>query len=200
MDRVLFDSIVEQVAVTSFSGRFGFHLYNEPLLRRDLEILVTHARERLPNAYFVLYTNGDLLSDDRYNRLLASGIDHFFVTRHEGGAFPERPFQKVQRPGDFMLSGRGGIIDRTNTTWQLPCYAPSEMLMVRYTGEVVLCHEDAASRHVMGDLRRERLADIWFSDRFRLVRRQLESGDRHAAGSLCTNCDNRLHPLPDTSI
>lgn len=200
MDRPLFDSIIDQVAATDFSGRLGFHLYNEPLLRKDLSVLVAHARARLPNAYLVLYTNGDLLDDDRYAELLDAGIDHFLVTRHDGGAFPTRLFQTVQRPGDFMLSGRGGAIDRMNEPWRLACHAPSEMLMIRYTGEVVLCHEDAQSRHVMGDLRRDALADVWFSHRFEAARRLLEAGDREAASGICGACDNRLHPLPDTAI
>lgn len=200
MERALFDSIIGQLAEVGFSGRLGFHLYNEPLLRKDLDVLVEHARGRLPFAYFVLYTNGDLLDDRRHGRLLSAGIDHFLVTRHDGGDFPERPFQTVQRPGDFMLSGRGGIVDGNDRAWTLPCYAPGEMMTIRYTGQVVLCHEDAASRHVMGDLRDTRLADVWFSRGFQDVRRRLEAGDRAGAGGICTACDNRLHPLPDTGI
>ena len=200
MDRALFDHIIDQVAAVDFTGRLGFHLYNEPLLRKDLAVLVAHARVRLPRAYFVLYTNGDLLDDARYTDLLEAGIDHFLVTRHDGDPFPARPFQTVQQPGDFMLSGRGGTIDRRDEPWRLACYAPSEMLMIRYSGQVVLCHEDAQSQHVMGDLRRDSLADVWFSPRFRTARRLLEAGDRTAAGGICMTCDTRLPPLPDTAI
>lgn len=200
MDWALFTSIIDQVAAIGFSGRLGFHLYNEPMLRKDLERLVERARQSLSDAYFVLYTNGDLLDDRRYGALLSAGIDQFLVTRHDGGDFPERPFQKVQRPGDFMLSSRGGMVDNVDGPWNLPCYAPSEMLMIRYTGEVVLCHEDATSRHVMGDLRQTRLSDVWSSPAFRTVRRQLMAGHRSGAGGICASCDNRLHPLPDTAI
>lgn len=200
MERSLFEHVLVQIAAIGFTGRLGFHMYNEPLLRKDLADLVAFARNQVPLAYLVLYTNGDLLDDRRYAALLESGIDHFLVSRHDGGDFPIRPYQVIQRPGDFMLSGRGGAIDRRDSPWDLPCYAPSEMLMVRYTGEVVLCHEDAQRRHIMGDLRRQSLSEVWLSDRFRAARQALELGRRGDAETICHACDNRLHPLPDTAI
>ena len=74
------------------------------------------------------------------------------------------------------------------------------MLMVRYDGKVVLCHEDATSSTIMGDTNKQSLKSIWLSSSFKQYREKLITGDRLSAGSLCSKCDNRLHPLPDTAI
>src|SRR5215203_3268494 len=140
MSRKLFEKIIFELAGIEFSGRLSFHFFNEPLLRRDLEELVKWARPQLPLAYFVLYTNGDLLTEKRYTALLDAGMDHFLVTRHDFDSYPERPFQFVQLPNNFTVSGRGGTIARSSEPLDIACFAPSEMLNVSVDGEVVLCH------------------------------------------------------------
>jgi len=200
MEETLFEKIVVELEQIEFSGRLSFHFFNEPLIRRDLEALVSWARPRLPLSYLVLYTNGDLLNEDRYSALLRAGIDNFLVTRHDFDSYPSREFQFVQHPNNFTLSGRGGTIARSDEPLDLACFGPSEMLIVTVNGDVVLCHEDAERRHVMGTFRTQTLPEIWFSDRFEAFRAPLEHGDRARAGSMCRSCDNRLYPVPGTAI
>lgn len=201
MDESLFESIIEQLAELQFAGRLSFHMYNEPLLHPDLERLVAFARSRLALAWFVLYTNGDLLNQQRYDALLAAGIDHFLVTLHHDrpSHLPTRPFQEVRRRGEFTLSNRAGLVGQTVVS-KLPCYGPSEMLMIHHNGAVVLCHEDAAEQQVMGWLSQQSILEIWQSEKLVKIRQHLEQGDRINACHLCNGCDNRLHPLPDTAI
>jgi cyclic pyranopterin phosphate synthase len=200
MPLALFRSIVEQLGAMAFSGRLSFHLYNEPLLRPDLADLVALARASLPLGYFVLYTNGDLLTDLRYASLLEAGIDSFFVTRHSSKPLPVRPYQTVRYPGEFPMSSRGALVDGVPGASSLPCYAAHEMLIIRHDGQVVLCHEDATSRQPMGDLNRQSVAEVWTGQEFARFRKLLGRGKRKAACGLCGQCDNRLHPLPDTAI
>lgn len=200
MDVELFKKIVAELAQVEFSGRVSFHFFNEPLVRRDLETLVAWARQRLPWAYFLLYTNGDLLDDRRHASLLEAGIDQFLVTRHDFDEYPERAFQDVQHPSNFTLSGRGGTVARSEEPLDIACFGPSEMLIVTVNGDVVLCHEDAERLHVMGSFRTQTLAEIWFSERFLAFREPLERGDRAAAGLMCGACDNRLYPVPGAAI
>jgi GTP 3',8-cyclase len=200
MGRELFDTIIDQLAEIQFTGRLSFHFFNEPLLRRDLEALVTVARSKLPLAYFVLYTNGDLLTDERYAELLSAGMDHFFVTRHDFDAYPTRPFQHVQHPHHFTVSGRGGTIAASTAPLDIACFAPSEMLIITVEGDVVLCHEDAEKQHIMGSFANQTLAEIWFGERFKTFRIPLEDGERFRADTICQRCDNRLYPVPGTAI
>src|SRR5581483_938051 len=152
MEIGLFGHIIAQLAEIAFSGRLSFHFYNEPLMRKDLEHLVALARAALPFAYFVLYTNGDLLTDARYEQLLRAGIDFFVVTRHGGEPMKPRLHQRVQFPRDLDLSGRGGAVASVTAPLQRACHAPSEMLIVMVNGDVVLCHEDARREIVIGNL------------------------------------------------
>jgi 2-deoxy-scyllo-inosamine dehydrogenase (SAM-dependent) len=127
-------------------------------------------------------------------------MDHFLVTRHDFDSYPERPFQFVQHPNNFTVSGRGGTIARSSEPLDIGCFAPSEMLNVSVDGEVVLCHEDAEKQYIMGNIATQTLADIWFGKGFAAFRASLERGDRLGAGAICQRCDNRLYPVPGAAI
>jgi GTP 3',8-cyclase len=200
-DRV-FQGTVDQLADLSFAGRISYHLYNEPLLRKDMARLVAIVDERLPDALQILNTNGDFLDDERYEKLRAAGLDYFYVTRHSPGEYPERPFQVLQTWEDLTLTNRGGTMTHlpsaSETVTHTPCHAPSEMLIVSVTGDVLLCYEDAHRTHVMGNVLREHVADIWTSDRFREYRERLERGDR-SVDQMCLECTNVSHRRPHLS-
>jgi len=200
MSHSVFGRIIEQLSECSFSGRLSYHLYNEPLLRRDLEVLVAHADAALPDAYQVIYTNGDLLSEARYARLVEAGMDHIIVTRHDGGNFPERPRQTVLRPNDLQITNRGGYIFDISNPLRHSCYAPSEMLIVAYNGDVLACYEDARREHIMGSLVEQTLAEVWTGERFATLRRSLETGDRSGAAAICKRCSNCAHTVPGRTL
>lgn len=202
MSDEVFQRTIQQLAEVSFAGRLSYHLYNEPLLRRDLPRLVGIAAAWLPEAVQVLNTNGDLLTDDKYRELRAAGVDYFYVTRHSGGDYPARPFQIVQAGEDLILTNRGGTVTDVplapaNAVWT-PCLAPSEMLIVTVTGDVIVCYEDAERTHVMGNLMDQSLAEIWNSVKFRGYRDRLAAGDR-TVDAMCRQCSNTAHSRPGLS-
>jgi cyclic pyranopterin phosphate synthase len=203
MSDEVFRSTVDQLAEIGFAGRISYHLYNEPLLRTDLHRLVGLVHTALPDALQVLNTNGDLLDDRRYAALRAAGIDYFYVTRHSPGDYPERPFQVVQTWRDLTLTNRGGTLTTTvpaptEQAVVTPCFAPSEMLIVTVTGDVLLCYEDAGRRHVLGNVMRTQIAQIWQSPAFRAHRERLEKGNR-AGDEMCRRCSNVSHRRPGLS-
>jgi cyclic pyranopterin phosphate synthase len=201
-DSVL-DALLRELAAISFAGRISYHFYNEPLLRRDLEEVVRKVAARLPLAFQVLYTNGDMLTDERYETLLGAGINHFKVTSHSLRQHPVRPLQEVLVPADLELTNRGGTMTNlpqaTAETLTLTCFAPSDMVIVTVTGDVVLCYEDAERRHVMGNILESSLAEIWFSKAFVRIRQLLSQGRRSEASALCGLCTNRVHQIQGTS-
>jgi len=202
MSDEVFLRAVDQLERVSFAGRISYHLYNEPLLRTDLARLVAIVAERLPNALQVLNTNGDLLDERRYTDLRAAGIDYFYVTRHSPGDYPERSFQVLQTWQDLTLTNRGGSLTHLPMpkprAAHTPCWAPSEMLIVTVTGEVLLCYEDAGREHVMGNLMHSTLPEIWNSEGFRAIRESLRQGERSVDG-MCTKCSNLSHSRPGLS-
>lgn len=202
MELGLFQRIIAQLSEISFSGRLSFHFFNEPLMRKDLEVLVAIARAALPFAHLVLYTNGDLLTDARYQKLIDSGIDFFIITRHGGDPMKPRPHQLVQFSADLEISSRAGSIFSAPVSLPLrhACHAPSEMLIVTVNADVVLCHEDARREVIVGNLGNSTLREIWFGEEMKRFRYHLGRGQRQDAGSICARCDLRIYPGPNMSI
>ena len=126
----VFSRLLDELVRIGFSGRLSYHFYNEPLLRHDLEMLVSQVSDRLPEAYQLLFTNGVLLTNKRYHSLLEAGLDSFVVTSHNNKLLPEREFQKVILPTELILTNRGGTMFTLDKSLDRPCYAPDEMLIV----------------------------------------------------------------------
>src|SRR5882724_4790668 len=200
MEFGLFERIMTQLSEIVFSGRISFHFYNEPLVRKDLEVLVAGARRALPHAHLVLYTNGDRLTDARYHNLLDAGIDFFMVTRHDSAPMKPRLHQRVQFPLDLDISGRAGAVVGVTEPLRRACHAPSEMLIVMVNGDVILCHEDARREVVIGNLDQSTLRDIWFGEEMERFRYHLLRGNRQEAGTVCARCDHRAYPGPNLTI
>ena len=199
----VFRRLLDELARIQFDGRVSYHFYNEPLLRRDLEKLVKQVSARLPDAFQVLFTNGEFLTDERYNSLLEAGIESFLITSHTLAAHPARPFQTVAFPNQIQLTNRGGTminLPKAGPDIQsLRCYAPSEMLIVTVTGDVVLCYEDARREYIMGNILESALEDIWLSEEFVRIRQLVAEGRRAEATAICHLCSNQVHQIPGTS-
>lgn len=203
MNNDVFQKLLGELVRINFDGRISYHFYNEPLIRRDLEELIRQVKVKLPIAHQALYTNGDLLSDKRYSSLKEAGIAHFIVTRHDFTPIPERPLQTVLYPTNLQLTNRGGILVElpkvSPQILSLPCYAPSEMLIVTVTGDVVLCYEDAERTQIMGNILESSIEKIWLSEKFVRLRKELADGNRFNGASICRNCTNKVHYIPETS-
>jgi radical SAM protein with 4Fe4S-binding SPASM domain len=199
MSDALYARIIAELASADYVGRLSFHLYSEPLLRRDLAKLVAIARQVLPRTFFVLYTNGDLLNDVRHAELFEAGIDRFLVTRHDDKTLPERAFQTVQHWTELTLTSRGGVVNAAQTLSRA-CHAPTEMLIIGVNGDVLLCHEDGRREFVMGNIEKQSLRDVWLSQEFVRKRAFLRNGDRAAAGDLCTHCDLTCYAVPGMTM
>lgn len=204
IDEEVFDKLLKELSDIEFSGRFSYHFYNEPLLHKDLEGLVKKSVKKLPNAFQVLYTNGDLLTEKRYNQLIDAGIDLIKVSSHSLEIIPERPAQIVLYPEDLVLTNRGGLLvnlpGSTSVMHETACFAPSEMFIVTITGDVLLCYEDAERNNVMGNIMEQSIKEIWYSDKFIRLRELLARGSRLDGASICKKCTNTDHNLPGNSF
>ena len=197
MDDGSYEWILSELVRINFAGRLSYHFYNEPLLHPDLDKFVEKTSRKLPQARQVLYTNGDFLTEERYLRLRTAGIAHFVVTSHDSLPFPSRPAQTVLFPKDLHLTNRGGVLPSSPEPLKLPCFAPSTMLIVTITGDVLLCYEDANRTQKMGNIMHQPLEEVWFSPRFIWLRKQLAAGNRNVT-DICRHCDNEAHQKAKT--
>lgn len=202
MQEYVFNRLLSELTRIDFSGRMSYHLYNEPLLHPHLRDIVACVTQKLPRVRQVLYTNGDLLTDALHNELTQLGIASFIVTSHDSKPFQERHNQIVLFPSMLNLTNRGGTVLQEQTSalklpLSAPCHASSSMLIVTFTGDVILCYEDAERSVQLGNISRSSIEEIWFSKRFVSARRALSIGDRNVE-NVCSKCNNASHPTPET--
>jgi MoaA/NifB/PqqE/SkfB family radical SAM enzyme len=74
----------------------------------------------------------------------------------------------------------------TESDVNYPCYRPWLTFTVLWDGRVSLCCADFDGRHILGDLNRSTIKDVWNSEAYVRARRQhLESG----GPDICRSCD-----------
>ncbi len=195
MDTELFNKILSELKKINFDGRISYHFYGEPLLHPNLGNLIEKTSKMLKKSRLILYTNGDLLTEKKYLELVKSGVDYFVVTSHSLKTFPNRPKQIVLYPNNLHLTNRGGVIGVLIEPFKFPCFAPTTTLIITITGEILLCYEDARREHVFGNIMYQPLEEIWYSNKFIEIRKQLASGNREAV-NICKICNNIAHLEP----
>lgn len=190
-----FRHIMLSLKEVEYSGRLSYHFFNEPLLHPKLYEIVSCAKEILPKAHQVIFSNGDLLTDLKFSKLRQLGVDKIVVTSHSGKVFPEREGQVNLTPKDLHLTNRGGkVLDKVSTL-KVPCFAPSTMLIVGYNADVILCYEDSDRTTIFGNLLKSTMEEIWNSPLAVEVRNRLENGDR-TVRKVCSECNNTTHQTP----
>jgi radical SAM protein with 4Fe4S-binding SPASM domain len=195
--------IVGNLGDLDYRGRISWYDINEPLVDKRIVEIVALTRQQCPNAFLSLATNGDLLTPDLYGRLKEAGLHALGVT-----AYDDETLSKVSRfaddrmtlidmrdAGPGQLENRGGNVQRNAEVFQAQqwlfadqsCERPSVMMVVKASGLVALCCADMYGDVVMGDVREQRLEEIWRNDRFEHYRRSLAASGRRGL-KLCEHC------------
>jgi radical SAM protein with 4Fe4S-binding SPASM domain len=196
MDRVIYSTLLSQLADLNFQGEVNFHFYAEPLLCKRLTEYVQSAKRELPAVSIVLYTNGDFLTPEKFADLKQAGLDTFFITSHDD-RLPAHLNEIVKRSdviwetrSIILLNNRGGYLGE-NPFPQLrkfPCVYPSLVIVVTIDGNVLPCSCDFNEQMCFGNITRRHLRDIWHSQEAQSFRSALLAGNR-AEFALCSECD-----------
>ncbi len=211
MSGEFYQFVLQKFADISFTGRISLDFYNEPMLHPQLERLISLTREVLPSTQLHLYSNGTLLTQEKFVSLENLGVARFVITRHEADVDSKKPYifdetlkklTKIQQDKliyrdhtALRLFNRGGLLKHLGTGLALhPCHLPSHMMTVTVDGRILSCFEDFNEELVFGDLKTQNLIDIWNSEKYVTFRKNLKRGLRHLH-SPCRNC-NRAEVLP----
>jgi len=98
MPDALFTRILEGLRETGAIRSICLMLQNEPLLDRRLHERVRQIRRLLPGVFVTTVTNASLLTPDRADELLASGLDHISVSID---AATEASYAQIRKGLDF---------------------------------------------------------------------------------------------------
>jgi hypothetical protein len=206
MTEQLFKSIVNQLEEIQYSGRFTTFSNNEPLLDERIIEFNRYARKHLPKARMHLYTNGTLMTIDKFKALVEI-LDELIIDNYQQELKLIKPCQEIAkyceehpeliskvtivlRKPEEILTSRGGNAPNRKELLEYGkdrCVLPFQQMIIRPTGQVSLCCNDALGKYTLGDAAKEKLLDIWYGQKFQTVRKCLYEG-RENWGS-CKYCD-----------
>lgn len=206
MEESLFKDIVDQLAEMDYHGRFTTFSNNEPLLDERIVAFNQYAREKLPHARMHLFTNGTLLTVEKF-RALAEALDELIIDNYRQDLKLIRPCEEIERyctehsalkrkvtivlrKPEEILTSRGGSAPNRKKLKEYGedrCLLPFKQMVIRPDGKVSLCCNDAVGKYTMGDAAQEPLMDIWYGQKFQMVRKCLYEGRREWGN--CKFCD-----------
>lgn len=208
MSEELFKSIVGQLEELQYLGRFTTFSNNEPLLDDRIIEFNKYAREHLPKARIHMYTNGTLLTLDKFKELVQY-LDELIIDNYNQELNLIRPCQEIKtyieshpelelnkkvtivlRKPQEILTSRGGDAPNRKDLREYPddrCLLPFRQMIVRPTGQVSLCCNDALGKWTLGDLTKETITDVWYGTKFTKVREALYKGRQYCGN--CKYCD-----------
>lgn len=202
MLKELFENLIYQLKDLNYSGVICFHQYNEPLLDLRLDNLIEFTRINLRDSTLMISSNGDALTHKRWINLRKKGLDFAVISQYDEEINPtiaslidklssqENEALIIKIRGAFNLTGtRGGNVNVNHipeTPLNEPCLRPFSQLVIRYNGMAVLCCEDYIGEAIIGDTRKDKLIEIWQSEKLNEIRIDLLLGNRKG---ICAKCN-----------
>lgn len=213
MNDSLFHSIIFQLKEMDFSHTLVMQCNNEPLLDPQILERVKYARENLPNAYIVMYTNGNLLNYDKINSLITNldmlYIDNYYSTSRIDRVNPatklvyeyikDHPehsdrvtviFNRI----DAKRGSRAGLAtNRKFVHLKSICNYPFTDMNIMPDGKLTMCCNDTMAFTEIGDLNKESIKDAFNNFSYRSIRKEMLRGGRQEIYR-CHNCDACNYP------
>ncbi len=206
MPQALFENIINQLSAIAYSGKLALFSNNEPFLDENIIEKHKYAREKLPHVWMGLYTNGTLLTIEKFKEIVKY-LDELIIDNYQQDLELIKPCVEIKKYCDEhtelkkkvtivlrkqqeLLSNRGG--DAPNRTDQVSypdakCVLPFRQLIIRPDGKVSLCCNDPLGRDTLADLNKEKIVDAWYNLKFQTVRKRLYEGRKN--WEHCKSCD-----------
>lgn len=205
METSLFRKIIDELGELNYAGRIALHSNNEPFLDNRIIEFAKYAREKVPNAYIYMFTNGTLVTLDKFkgimpylDKMVIDNYNDELKLHHNVQAIHDLCMKntyynkKVEihvRKVNEVLSTRGGQAPNNHKKKILfmSCILPYKQMVIRPDGKTSLCCNDAYGKNSLADLNKMTLEEAWYSERYKKVRDILRHGRKHV--HLCRYCD-----------
>jgi hypothetical protein len=177
-----------------YSGFVAFHNYNEPLIDERLIPFAKQLVKKCPSARPFILTNGLLLDQKKLDELVSAGFKKIYVSCYSGSEHKrlkslKAPSIKYKAKKIKKLDKRLEGYEKSEKAIKKPCYSPLGEIVIRCTGEVVLCCRDWKSIHVFGNLNEETLEAVLRKGTMQRAYKRLSKGNRYF--DICRICRMR---------
>ena len=198
METKLFYKIIDELAELNWVGDIQPHSYGEPLLDGRLPSFCSYIREKIPLASISIYTNGELLNIDWYKKLVSAGVNKFRVTQHlENQSKGTLDVVRYREKQDFdnieftytrlnNINSRGGLVDVDEGKLKQECNYPDHHVGISFDGQILICCNDYLNEAKVGNIKDEKLIDIWQKPIYKDIRTNISSGNFTL--DICKNC------------
>lgn len=203
----LFKKIIKELRDIDYDGKLSLFSNNEPLLDDNIGWKYKYAKENVPKAKLQMYTNGTLLTLDKF-REIVKYADEIVIDNYNDDLTLIKPVEIIAeyceehpelkkkvtialRKANEILSTRGG--DAPNRKEKISfendrCNLPFEEMIIRPDGKLSLCCCDPYGRDTLGDLNKQTMLEAWFGKEYREVRDALYKG--RGNWEHCKYCDH----------
>lgn len=209
----LYEKIMTQLAEVEYDGMILYSGFGEPLLYKNLEMVIEISKRHCPNVRIESVTNGDQLSVDRLKSLFAAGLDTLLISLYDGpeqvdifksmmaeAGISEKQivlrtrWLSAEEHYGITLVNRSGMVEipqvgigALKEPLKRRCFYPFYQVVVDHDGSVLLCTHDWGKKLIVGNLKNQTIHELWNSDVVRQVRLNLAREDRSL--SPCNLCD-----------
>lgn len=213
IDNVLHEKLCAELKELDYKGTVRYSGFVEPLIDKNIFNLIFSIRNALPDCNIELVTNGDPLNLKRLKKLFISGLNKILISAYdnketaikleklcnEANLTDDQYIVRHRYYGEdkdfgITLSNRSGMMKNAEFAisdliepMKNPCFIPSYTFFLDYQGDVLICPHDWGKKIILGNLKKERLLDIWFSNRAMKIRKNLKDSNRRF--SPCNVCD-----------
>ena len=207
MEQPLFEKIISELREINYEGWIGLFSNNEPFLDPLLIRRLEYVKTALPNVRLQLYTNGTLLTLDKFleSRLF---IDKYVINSYGDGLTLSENAQRIKdylashseednkiefwyRIKNEVLTSRGGRAPnrREYIAPKAGCAHPFFQTSLRANGKMYMCCNDALQDRCLGDANRQSIMEIWRGRLYQDFREKMIKYGRQGL-SYCVNCDS----------
>ena len=208
MEDELYYSIIDQLAEWGYKGHLTLYGNNEPWLDPRIVEFHKYAREKLPDVFIFMSTNGLLLTVEKLREIkpyvdqiiinnysmemkLHAGVQEVYdyVRAHED-EFRDVEILIQMRYLQEVLTNRAGSAPNKKATEKViteTCLLPFTDMWIMPNGKMGLCCCDNFEVTDFADLHEVRLSDGWASAKFQAARRTIAKGRQHY--DFCKHCD-----------
>ncbi len=204
----LYTSIIDQLAEWNYRGHLTLYGNNEPLLDKKIIERHKYAREKLPESYIFMSTNGLILTLEKLIDVKPY-IDQLIINNYSMNMKLHKNIQRIyeyvnMHPEEFedvdiliqmrylqeVLTNRAGSAPNKKATEKVvkeSCLLPFTDMWITPNGHMGLCCCDNFEVTNFADLNQVPLKDAWVSPELMEIRRKIAAGRQNYP--FCKYCD-----------